>query len=255
MRIAALLIIASLAAAQEQPPSAEEIGTVVAQARDIALQYTRTLPNFLCTQNVRRDIEKGNSWKQRDTLTIDVGFSAEGERYKLIAIDGAPTRKTLAHVGGWNSNGEFGSLLQAVFKPEAHADFHWERWADFRGRRTHVLSYRIAREHSNYTITTAGFLRKSSLRTGMTGEVYIDRETLRVMRLTAGDDGLPPGWSIRHSESALEYDYADVGGERFLLPARVELSIEAKDSRMRNRIEFSNYRRFSSDAAISFEKQ
>ncbi len=236
-------------------PSAEEQAGVLEKARAIALQYTAGLPDFLCTETVRRFVEpKGKTWNPRDVLTVDVGFSEKGERYKLLAVDGAPTNKTLNQVGGFKSNGEFGSLLKAIFRPESTAVFHWQRWTRLNGRLSHVYSYAIDRAHSSYTVATTSLLKRNRVTTGMLGFVFIDGETSQVMRFSDGDDGLPPNWPILQTESVLDYDYAEVGGRKFLLPRRVDLRLRTKQGRARNVMEFGNYRKFSGEATLSFEK-
>jgi len=45
-----------------------------------------------------------------------------------------------------------------------------------------------------------------------------------------------------------------VGGQRFLLPRRVDSRVVLKDGQSRNVVEFVNYRKFASEATVTFEK-
>jgi hypothetical protein len=242
------------------PPAltADEQSRLIERARAIALEYTATLPNFLCTESVQRFTRsKGKPWKATDSFTMDVGYSAKGgESYKLLTIDGKPTRKSMKDIGGFRSDGEFGSLLREIFRPDAAARFAFERWGKLRGRRVAVFSYRIDRANSKYTVAAStGLFRTHRILTGMLGHVYVDAETAQTLRFGDGDDGLPSTFPIRKTYSVLDYDFAEVGGQRFLLPRRVDLRIEARELRMRNVMEFGNYRKFSSDTTVMFEKQ
>jgi len=55
-------------------------------------------------------------------------------------------------LGGATSEGEFGSMLYDIFNPSTQADFHWEKWATWRGHRMHVYSFEVSRERSRYDI-------------------------------------------------------------------------------------------------------
>ena len=237
-------------------PSAEELARLVAEARETALEYSATLPNFICTETIRRyQMPDRKPWKLRDTLTIDVAYSQEGERYRPLTINGKATKKPMKSLGGFISHGEFGSFLRFVYSPEAAAEFRWDRWGNIGGRRVAVLAYRIDRKNSKYTVSAAQVFRKYSIVTGVVGSVYVDPETHRTLRVTCGDDGLPPGWPIRETGSISDYDYAEVGGKKYLLPRRIDLRVLFREEQIRNITEFGNYRKFSTDATVTFEKQ
>jgi len=229
---------------------------VLGAALQIAMRYTADLPNFICTETISRysDAHKTQFWKLRDTLTVDVAFSEKGERYRLVAVNHKPTTKNLSHAGGFHSNGEFGSILQQVFGPESATAFSWERWTMLRSRLMYVFSYRIDQPHSKYTLNLGSFFKHYKATTGMKGLVFIDRETNRVFRLSAEADGLPRDWPVLRTSGVLDYEFADVNGQKFLLPRRVDTRVILKAEQVRNVTEFADYRRFSSEATITFEK-
>ena len=95
-------------------------------------------------------------------------------------------------MGGFRSDGEFGSLLREIFRPDAAARFAFERWANLRGRPVAVFSYRIDRANSKYTVAAStSIFRTHRILTGMMGHVYLDPETGQTLRFGDGDDGLP----------------------------------------------------------------
>src|SRR5215471_21571241 len=96
--ILAIILVASLtwsAAAQDSPLSPEET-QIIEKARELALEYTANLPNFICTETIRRSQlpSRSQTWKLLDTLAVDVAFSDQGERYKQLTINGKPTTKS-----------------------------------------------------------------------------------------------------------------------------------------------------------------
>ena len=99
-------------------------------------------------------------------------------------------------------------------------------------------------------------MKHNSAITGFMGSVYLDRENHRVLRITYAPDALPNGVDISSVSSALDYDFIAIGEQKFLLPLHAEMHIVRKDgSRLRNEMDFSNYRKFSSEAVLNFEPQ
>jgi hypothetical protein len=234
-------------------PIAEEQAAALEKARTFATHYTANLPNFLCRENVRRYASSKEGWKSEEPVTWEVGFSDQREQRRLVGFGGEPTDRQ--SVRGTSSSGEFGGVLDLVFRAESLTRFAWERWANLNGRMTYVFSFRIDRKQAQFLLA-AGALIHHRAYVGMRGMVYVDRETLQVRRILYEADGVPKGFAIAAMHTLVDYDYSDIGGEKFLLPRRSSLRIVAKDnSRHRNVTEFANYRKFSGEAKIDFEKQ
>ena len=156
---------------------------------------------------------------------------------------------------GVRSDGEFGALLKWIFQPESQTQFSWERSEDLRGRPMHVISYRVEQSHSHFTITVGNLFKHNRMVAGFSGEVFVDRETNQTMRLTDMAEGIPANWPLRATPSDLDYAYAEIGGQKFLLPLKSEMRWIMRDgSEYRNVKEFGDYRKFSSEATINFEK-
>jgi hypothetical protein len=93
------------------------------------------------------------------------------------------------------------------------------------------------------------------VRVAMRGMAYVDREAAEAMRISFEPEGIPKGFPIVGEHEVVDYDWAEIGGARFLLPRRASLRLEGKDGMSRNVKEFVNYRKFTSEAKIDFEKQ
>jgi hypothetical protein len=240
------------------PPSSAAQAEVIGKARELALRYSAGLPDFICTETVQRYLEDKKapgSWKAHDTLEVAVALSEKGEQYKLLRVDGHPTNKKLESVGGFRSSGEFGSLLKQIFKPDSQTGFEWERWSNLRGHMVHVFAYRIDRAHSKYHLNfRSGPFARYSGNTGMRGLVYIDAAGFEALRFTYEADGIPADWPILRTPAVLDYDVADIGGEKFLVPKHVDSRVIMRNVKSRNVIEFGAYRKFSSEAVLTFEK-
>jgi hypothetical protein len=243
------------AAAQNNPesPSANEQARIIEDARRIALDYTANLPNFLCTETIQRSTmqKSGKPWKLNDTLILDMAFSNNNERYKLLTISGKPTTKTLDKVGGIISDGDFGTMLAWIFRPRSQTRFQWHSWTTLRGRPTLVFSYNVEQSHSEFRTSWNKLERIAAFG----GLVYIDRENSRVMRITYAPTDMPFFWPIAEVSSELDYGLATIGDQQYFLPLHAELLLVEREGRQhRNVMDFGNYRKFSAEATLSFEK-
>jgi hypothetical protein len=255
MRITTGVILAAVwsltAAAQNGPPQVQQ-QQIIEQARALALQYTADLPNFICTETIVRSSmdKKSQSPKVLDKLVLDVAYeSPKGDNYKLLTINDKPTRKTLNQVGGFKSAGDFGSILEGIFRPKSETNFKWEKSADLNGRMVDVFSYHV--EKQDYHLKWGNSYHAD---TGFEGLVFIDNETHRVVRLTYGPDWIPGNWSLASLSSELSYGYAEINGQKFLLPLHAELLIKIKSgTQLHNVMDYTNYRKFSSDLILNFE--
>lgn len=236
-----------------QPPSPLEQKRVLAEVTQNALAYVESLPNFICTQVTRRHIDPTGteSWRPDGVIQEHLSYVDHHEDYKVSMIDNKPV-VGVQHdqVGGNRSSGEFGSMLEDIFDPSSQAHFEWERWATLRGRRMHVFSYRIPRAYSKYSIRDDQ--SGQTIVTGYHGLVYADNETLRVMRITLECDDIPPSFPVQSATEVLDYDFASISGQKYLLPLKADLHFRAQTALVWNEIEFHLYRRFSADSAITF---
>ncbi len=235
-------------------PNPLEQKRVLAEVTESALSYVQTLPNFICTQVTRRHVDPSGteSWSPAGVIQEHLSYVDHHEDYKVSMIDNRPV-EGMSHdqVGGNRSSGEFGSMLNDIFDASSQARFEWERWATLRGHRMHVFSYRILQPYSKYSIHDDASGR--SVTPGYHGLVYADADTLRVMRLTMECDDIPTSFPIQQAAEVLDYDFANISGEKFLLPLKADLRFKATRALVWNEIEFHLYRKFSADASIKFE--
>lgn len=214
-----------------------------------------TLPDFICTQLVRRSFQPANGqWKPLDRLTVQLTFSGRKETARLLTIDGLPADKTMESLGGPVSEGEFGSSLWGVFHSQSAAAFQWRSWSTLRKRRVAVYIYRISRAHSQYLLFLgADVSHAETVAAGYHGELHIDRDTGMVLRLTGETDDVPAGFPIRAVLKAVEYDYASVSGRRYFLPLRAEIRMKRGMVWTRNEVDFTRYRKFTAESTIDFD--
>jgi hypothetical protein len=235
-------------------PDALEQKRVLAGVTDSALSYVQSLPNFICVQVTRRHIDPSGTqtWKSDGVIQEQLSYVDHHEDYKVVMVnDRLVTGMTHDKVGGNRSSGEFGSMLEDIFDPSSNTKFEWQRWATLRGRRMHVFSFTIQQPYSKYSIRDDA--SGQTVVPGYHGLIYADRDTLRVMRVTMECDNIPANFAVREAAEILDYDFVSISGEKFLLPLKADLRFTGGRALVWNEIEFHLYRKFTTDATITFE--
>ena len=220
------------AAPSEPPPSSEEQGKIIDEVRDFALNYTKNLPNFLCTQVTRRKAAPANgvrydgepSWQSMDTLTIRLSYFEQKEDYKLIMVNNQMTTQDYQTLGGATSTGEFGSMMKEIFEPRTEARFEWDHWGTLRKGRMMVFRYHVDQSHSQWGLD---YERKQHIYPAYHGLIYVDKDLHIVKRITLEAESIPVGFPIRKADTILDYDFEDISGKEFLLPQKSSSELSA----------------------------
>jgi len=234
------------------PPSSEEQGRILDKVREYAMDYTRSLPNFICTQVTRRYLDPSGLefWQQQDTITAKLSYFEQKEDYKIMLVNNRYVNTSMEHLGGATSTGEFGSLMREIFDPASNAHFDWERWATLRGHRMYVFNYFVPQDYSKWSIVYDG---RESIRPAYGGLIYVDRETNAVMRITIEARNMPPTFPVQAAMTTLDYDYQTISGTPYVLPLKAQVRMRSGKMLTRNDSDFRMYNRFGAEATITFE--
>ncbi|MBM3735190.1 MAG: hypothetical protein FJW39_05325 [Acidobacteria bacterium] len=236
------------------PPSADEQNKVLAAARDFALNYSKQLPNFICTQVTTRYVDPSGLefWQKADVITSKVSFFEQKEDYKVILVNSQPVTQDvhISQVGGFTTAGEFGSMLKEIFEAESEAAFTWTRWTTLRGQRNHVFGFQVRQDKSKRTVS---YQKTMVVTPGYRGSIYVDANTNMITRVRLDHD-LPPTFPITQAVIDLDYDLVDIGGVgAYMLPLRHVARIREAKLLQKNEAEFRMYRKFGADTSITFE--
>lgn len=233
------------------PPSAAEQRKVLEEAREYAQGYTKTLPNFICTQVTRRYVDPAGLefWQRQDVVTAKLSYFDQKEDYKVILVNSRPITTDHANIGGAQSWGEFGSMMKEIFDPASETVFAWTRWATLRGRKMHVYAYKVEKSRSKVTVGTDTV----STVAGHHGFVYVDDESHTVSRIRQEVDSLPPDFPIQQAWRELDYELVDISGTQFMLPLKHMVRMRQGKFLSKNESEFRMYRKFGAEATITFD--
>lgn len=234
------------------PPSAAEQQQFITESHENSLNYTRNLPNYMCRQITKRHVDPdGSGWRDVDQIVEQLSFFEQKENYKVIMVNNSMVTNNLQHdqLGGSTSSGEFGSILHAIFAPESQAEFAFDRWHSIHGKVQAVFSFRTAQPI--YSIRHSDSRRTFMARAH--GQVFLDRSSKMVTRIHLECEGIPDDFPIRAVTLDQDYDFADIGGQPFMLPLHSDVRSREAHYQSWNEVSFSGYRKFSADANITFK--
>lgn len=233
------------------PPTADEVQALIGDARDRAVGYKDTLPNFMCIEVINRsyDMSGTGNWKHRDTIRELLRYREKQEAHTVMEINGEPAASPdPAAIKGATSTGEFGGVLDAVFSPNAKAEFKWKETDALGNGTVQVFDYKVAKENSSYSVRGANGLEPT---VAFHGKVYIDTATRSVRRVTLIADGLPKDFPTHASAISVDYDYVSINSHDYLVPISAEVSLlEGRREAEMNTVEFRDYRKFGSNVKI-----
>jgi hypothetical protein len=246
----ALALTCGWLAAADPPPTVEEEARFLEAARAVARNYISSLPDFLCTETVRRYAVPANG-KERlmDTLTVEVDYYDHEEHDEVAKVNGRPADPDSPLPNGVQSSGLFTSTMARVLTSQA--DFHFARWSVVNARAAAIYSYRAGWLDAMFALH---YLdpdgNESDAMVGLRGEVAIDRETYGVLRFEYAADGVPDSFPMRGS-GAVEYDSIALGGGRYLLPVKAVLRSSHGRTEDRDEVDFLSYRKIASTPEFS----
>jgi len=262
----------NLAAANLQPPlpddriripSSIEQGAILDAVREYVMNYDSGLPDFICLEVETRKaaprpggrygghVGSEPYFQTQDVITSKLTYFKHREEKTPILNGSKPIKTPYENLGGSTSTGDFGTMLRLLFEPATQARFEWARWATWDHRLTMVFSFRVTQERSKYSIAVKDL--KKEIIAAYSGEVFVDNENRKVVRLVTKAEDIPPDFPVTRAETILDYEDADVGGIKFLLPSRGEVQMDGTEVLSDNILEFRSYRKYEVGSSISFD--
>ena len=238
------------------PPGAEEQQKVLKSVGDFAQDYLRRLPDFTCTRRSDHFQQSAGDWKLQVKVAEELSYYRRQEHYKIVGVNDAPAKKIpflILQTGYYSTSGNFGELMRELFDPKVQARFEWKGWDDLRGRLAYVFSYQVALEHSELASSRCSswilFQKCSAVKFAYHGLLYVDKDPVRVMRITQVADRVPAPYPS--ANSSVDYDAVTVAGAEYLLPVADESQSQAGKRLYRNRSTYADYRKFVAESVLS----
>jgi VWFA-related protein len=240
------------------PPSDADVHNIIEGARQRALAWSDSLPNFFCVEVTDHSVDPTGrgDWRHKDTVVQLMRYIEHRESRTTLELNGEnntlnangaigalPDELDFAH-----SVGEFGGMFQVVFEPSAKAKFTWKESDVLDGQPVQVFGFQVAATNSSFDLTG---LNNRQHAVGFHGLVYLDPATRSIRRITIDADDIPDILQIHASSISVDYGWISINGHDYLLPMRGAVSLrEGKHQAVLNEFEFRNYRRFGSQIHI-----
>jgi hypothetical protein len=226
---------------------------LIRKAADTALDFTQTLPNYVCQELMSRYASQTRpaNWQALDVVSTEVIYENGKEDYRKITLNGRPVNKKMEEMNGSWSTGEFGTVLISLFSPATGTEFHYRRDARMAGILTKEYDFTVTHANSNWSIHIGG----QTYDPGYSGTVWIDPSSARVMRIEMSARSFPSDFGTDDVESATDYEYIRLGdAKQYLLPVHAETlsCVRGTNDCSRNVIDFRNYRKYTGESTITF---
>jgi len=247
---------------KSQLPSERESNEMLAKAREANLAAVDEMPDFVVKQLISRGVAYAgtNNWKSIDKLTIAVSYSTtKGEQYKVLVLNGVPVNaesgSNYGGLSGATTRGEFVDDLARIFKAESKTEFQLTDTDTLRGRRAIVYQFQIAlKNNKGDGIAFGSSSVYTSVSAGQKGKIWIDRNNFRVLRIEKQLTDIPADFPVKAFEVSTEYDWVEIGGEKYLLPVLSDARFTSTSSigllQDRNLIRFKDYQKYGSEVKI-----
>ena len=226
------------------------------RARQWALSFTRTLPDFVCTQITKRSDNQGQAdtaLKKRHDIVTKVQFVGGAESYLTLTVDGKPSQRHIREISGM---GEFGNTLQALFRPDSPARFFHEGESLVDGQPAVVFAVTHPSGYQLYTGVLHDGTLQNFVRVGYEGHIHIAKESAAVLRV-AGKRifGVPADFPVRQARFQIDYGPVDIEGNTHWLPVRSrDVLVGRRGWINQNENKWMNYRRFATRTTLDFGK-
>jgi hypothetical protein len=215
--LAALLTLGAAIAAQS--PSAEDSTGVFQQVKARMAEHLAQLPNYTCHETVDRMLRVGGNLRYLDTVELEVGFFGKEELFARTGEDRfgeQPIEKLVP--GGTFGTSAMGSHADLIFSQNV-AEFKYAGVCKKDGRKTIRFDLNVPIEKSGFRIRHNG----AAAMAGYQGSVWVDAETLELVRVDFKANRIPAHLGVRLVEESLHYKKLTIGSSEFHLPDRSEL--------------------------------
>jgi hypothetical protein len=234
-------------------PRLETDEAIISDARTASDNFATTLPNYLVEQLTVRYFSQTfpARWQEIDQVTADLAYVDGKEDYRNFRIAGKPIDRP-EQSGSW-STGEFSTTLQDILSPVTNAAFHRRGEEKVKGRPAIVFNYTVAQSNSHWTMVSPDDRRYNP---AYEGAIWVDKDTRRVLRIEQRTSSMPRDWPFKGAECILEYGFVKIDQKTYLLPATAENNacMSGSGTCTRNLIEFRNYRKFTTESNVRFDK-
>jgi hypothetical protein len=251
-RASLLLFSLALILPAQSPDKPGKPGDLLMRIRLAAQRNLTRLPNFTCLETIERSRRRlpARRYDLIDIARVEVAL-VEGKELFAWPGSGQFDDRELRDLipGGATGNGSFALHARAVFLGR-HTTFEDLGDTQFDGQPAHHYRYTVPQPFSGFTIRNGN----RSAVVGYTGEFWIQRSNLDLLKLSVRGVDLLAELEISDHQEILTYQRLPIGESDFLLPQSSDLILaDAGGVESRNRTSFSGCKQYGVASTISFD--
>jgi len=218
------------------------------------------LPNFRARQvtSMFHSTNKKVKWVPNGVIAAEVAYEGEREIYSEIQVDGkrpanAPLTGDVDYMRSFNnawSTGDFETLAHCVFDGLEDSDFH--KTGTEHGDAGDLAIYEFAGGRAS---TCVAVLSQSQIAyPSYRGSFKVKPQTQEVVHIELEATDIPKAFPLDRAERSADFGVVQIGKEQYLLPTTGYWfgCYRNSYSCFLNRVDFHNYRHFTSDSVLKF---
>jgi hypothetical protein len=245
-------------------PSRAEAGKddLIASIRRTVNDAFDKLPNLRAKQvtSMFHSSTKPVKWIPDNVVAAEVAYEESRESYSDIRIDGkrpadAPTAVDSDYMRSLDkawSTGDFETISHCVFSELEDSDFRKVRTEHSDNGNLVVYEFSGGRASECMGVK----FRSEVAYPAYTGQIKVRAETREVLHVELEATGLPSAFPLDRAERSVDFSPVRIGDEQYSLPSTAYWFGCFRNSYacFLNRVDFSDYRRFTSKSIIQFDK-
>jgi hypothetical protein len=245
--VAALLLSGAAVAVQAQ--NADDPETLFQRIKTRSAEHLSRLPNYTCHETIERLRRVRGTFQHLDTVELEVAFVGQEELFARSGDDRfgeQPIDRLVS--GGTIGNSALGSHIDFIFSREA-AEFKFAGACKKDGRKALRYDLRVPTERSGFRVRHNGSVGMA----GYEGSVWVDPETLDLVRVDFKVNQIPSFLGVRLIEESMHYKKLTIGNSEFDLPDHSELSAtDDMGNYTLNMIKLDRCREFGADSLVKY---
>jgi hypothetical protein len=227
----------------------DDSGDLFRRVKENMAKHLAQLPNYACHETIERVLRVGSDFRHLDTIELEVAFVDKQELFSRpgeVRFGDQPIEKLVS--GGTIGNNAMGSHIDVIFSQDV-AEFKYSGECKKEGHKALRFDLQVPIEKSSFRVRRNGRTAVA----GYKGSVWVDAETLNLVRVDFKVDRIPSNLGVRLIEESLHYKNLTVGNSEFDLPDHSELSAtDDTGANTLNMIKLTGCREFAADSVVKY---
>jgi hypothetical protein len=241
------VLLLSTAALAVQPQNADDPEILFQRIKARTAEHFAQLPNYTCHETIDRILRIRSTFQHLDTVELEVAFVGHQELFSRPGEDRFGELEKIVS-SGTIGNSALGSHIDSVFSRDV-AEFKYAGAGKKDGHNTLRYDLRVPIEKSAFRVRHNG----SEGMAGYEGSVWVDAETLDLVRVDLKVNRIPSHVKVRLIEESMHYKKLAIGNSEFNLPDHSELSAtDEMGNYSLNMIKLHRCREFAADSVVKY---